>query len=185
MKFIINLFGTGVRFWECQIDQDMYDDMNRIREKHNVDWEKILFDLHFLNHYGYNHWSELSSTQSKTGFLLTAHNIIEVKQKGKLITRLKSNELDNSQVLFPLYRTKENSKSESNLNNDVQLKLIQFEKGLIAKFAFQTDMFSIDTLEFNLENMDTMNFLESISFNSSKLDILLEDTVIVGTKVIL
>lgn len=185
MKYIINLFGTGIRFWDCQIDRNIFDDMSKIKLKHIVEWENLLFNLDFLKHYGFEHWSELSPTPPKTGFLLTAHNIIEVKQKGKLITRFKSNELDNSQVLFPLYRTKENPKSESNLNNDVQLKLIQFEKGLIAKFAFQTDMFSIDTLEFNLEKMESMKFLESICFNSSKLEIVLEDTVIVGTKVIL
>lgn len=153
--------------------------------KHIAEWENLLFDLDFLKHYDFEHWIELSSTPPKIGFLLTVHNIIEIKQKGKFITRFKTNELDKSQVLFPLYQTKENRKPEPTLNNDLQLKLIQFEKGLIAKFVFQSDMFSIDTLEFNLEKMESMNFLESICFNSSKLEIVLEDNVIVGTKVIL
>lgn len=159
--------------------------MKKIKLKHNVEWENLFFDFDFLNHYGFNHWSELSRTPPKVVFLINSSNLIEIKQAGKLITRFKSNELDQHQVLFPLYRTKENRKPEPTLNNEVQLKLIQFEKGLIAKFVFQSDKFSIDTLEFNLDKIESLNFLESICFDSSKLEINLEDTVIVGTKVIL
>lgn len=184
MKFIINLFGSGIRFWECQIDQDIYDDMNRIREKHNVDWEKILFDLHFLNHYGYNHWSELSKCAPTTGFLLNSSNIIEIKQGGKLVSRFKSLELENSQVLFPLYNTVNAKKSKTTQTNGVHFNLIQYEKGLIAKLKFEAEIFSIQHVTFHIDTLESEIFLSSISVNSLPLYIAQEDTLIVGTKII-
>ncbi len=185
MKFIINLFGTGIRYWDCQIDQDMYDDMNRIRLKHNVDWEKILFDLDFLNHYGFNNWSELSNSDSITGFLLNSSNIIEIKQGGKLVSRFKSSELDHSQVLFPLYNTVNAKKSKTKQTNGVHFKLVQYEKGLIAKLKFEAEIFSIQDVTFQIDTMQSEIFLSKISVNSLPLDIAQEDNLIIGTKIIL
>ena len=51
MNYIINLFGTGIRYWHCEVDQDMFDEMNRIRIKNQVEWEIVLFNLEFLNYY--------------------------------------------------------------------------------------------------------------------------------------
>jgi len=68
--------------------------MKKIKLKHNVEWENLFFDFDFLNHYGFNHWSELSRTPPKVVFLINSSNLIEIKQAGKLITRFKSNELD-------------------------------------------------------------------------------------------
>jgi hypothetical protein len=185
MKFIINLFGTGIRFWECQIDQDIYDDMNKIRIKHNVDWEKILFDLDFLQHYGFNNWSELSNSDSITGFLLNSSNIIEIKQGVKLVSRFKSNELDHSQVLFPLYNTVNAKKSQTKQTNGVHFKLLQYEKGLIAKLKFEAEIFSINDITFYIDTIQSEIFLSSIYVHSMPLDIVQEDTLIVGTKIIL
>jgi hypothetical protein len=41
MNYIINLFGTGIRYWHCEVDQDMFDEMNRIRIKNQVEWEYV------------------------------------------------------------------------------------------------------------------------------------------------
>jgi hypothetical protein len=30
MSYIINLFGTGIRYWNCEGAQKVFDDMNRI-----------------------------------------------------------------------------------------------------------------------------------------------------------
>lgn len=141
MKYVINLFGTGIRVWSCQIDHEVFDDMTKIKLKHHVEWENLLFNLDFLNHYGFNHWSELSRNKPKTGFLLKTDNFIEIKQSSKRIAHFKSIELDEKQVLFPLYRTEHVLKSEPSIENHVCFKLLQFEKGLIGKFRFSGDFF--------------------------------------------
>jgi len=66
MGYIINLFGTGIRYWNCEVAQEVFDDMNRIRGKNQVAWEQVLFDLDFLNHYGFGHWSELAKSSDQT-----------------------------------------------------------------------------------------------------------------------
>jgi hypothetical protein len=141
MKYVINLFGTGIRYWDCHVEKEIFDEMSKIKLKHNVEWENLLFDLDFLQHYGFDHWSELSPNSPRIGFLLKTENTIEIKQGSKLITRFKSSELDEKQVLFPLYQTKEAAIPERSIENHIYLKLLQLEKGLISKYCFQTDVF--------------------------------------------
>src|SRR5574343_120264 len=168
MKYVINLFGTGIRYWDCHVEKEIFDDMSKIKLKHN----------------GFDHWSELSSNSPRIGFLLKTENTIEIKQGGKLITRFTSSELDEKQVLFPLFRTKLVATSAQGIENHIYIKLLQLEKGLIAKYRFQTDIFSLENLMFNLATIDTFDFLESIQLNSVPLDIVQEDTLIIGTKII-
>jgi len=184
MNYIINLFGTGIRLWDCQIDKDQFDDMNTVRMKHNANWENLLFDFDFLKHYGYNHWSDLSTKSPQIGFLLNPYNIIEIKHSGKLVLRFKSVDLDFNQVLFPLYQTTLIKKENIHHPNEVQLKLIQFEKGLIAKYKYETEMFKIEEVSFNLDKIHSDIFLDSISVNSIQLNISQDDTVVIGTKII-
>jgi hypothetical protein len=184
MNYIINLFGTGIRYWNCEIGIDMFNDMNQRIQKHNVKWEDLLFDLEILNHYGFEHWSRLSSNPANVGFLLEAWNRIEIKQESKLITRFKATDLKTELTLFPLYQAvfiKESTEDKADIKS---FKLIQMEKGLIGKYKFQSGKFSIDQLEYILSSIDKKQFLLHIKVEDRILVTSQEDNVIIGGEVL-
>lgn len=183
MNYIINLFGTGIRYWNCEIGIDMFNDMNQRIQKHNVKWEDLLFDLEILNHYGFEHWSRLSSKPANVGFLLEARNRIEIKQESKLITRFKANDLKTELTLFPLYQTvfiKESTEDKADIKS---FKLIQMEKGLIGKYKFQSENFSIVQLAFTLSSIEKKQFLLQMKVEDRILVSSQEDNVITGGEV--
>jgi hypothetical protein len=188
MNYIINLFGTGIRYWNCELDQTVFDDMNRIRMKNQVEWEQVLFDLDFLSHYGFAHWSELSKSPAQPGteaaqrgFLLDPQNRIEIKQGGKLLSRFRANELDTAATLFPLYSTSYREEEHEATPTKTSFQLIQFEKGLIGKFKFEADHFSIDQLHYVLSRIGNNTFLSHIQLGEQFLESSQEDCVVVGS----
>jgi hypothetical protein len=183
MNYIINLFGTGIRYWNCELPIDVFNDMNQRIQKHNVRWEDMLFDLEILNHYGFEHWSRLSSKPANVGFLLEAQNRIEIKQESKLITRFKAIDLKTESTLFPLYQTvfiKESTEEKADIKS---FKLMQMEKGLIGKYKFQSEIFSIDQLEYTLSSIEKKQFLLQIQIEDRILVSSQEDNVITGGEV--
>jgi hypothetical protein len=157
--------------------------MTRIQIKQKVGWEQLLFDFDFLKHFGYNHWSALSNQSEQTGFLLDPQNRFEIKQGSKFIARFRANELTNDETLFPLYQTvckplDYTPKTESKI-----IMIIQMEKGLIGKYNFEADLISINDLTFEMTEIDDLTYLSSVSFKEIKLAKKHDDTIIVGTKV--
>ncbi len=184
MNYIINLFGTGIRYWNCELTIDVFNDMNQRIQKHNVRWEDMLFDLEILNHYGFEHWSKLSSKPENVGFLLQPQNRIEIKQESKLITRFKATDLKTESTLFPLYQTvfiKESTEDKADIKS---FKLIQMEKGLIGKYRFQSEKFSIDQLSFTLSSIEKKQFLLHFKVEDRILVSSQEDNVIIGVEVL-
>jgi hypothetical protein len=159
--------------------------MNLIRVKHQATWEEILFDIDFLNHFGYAHWENLSVQKEEIGFLLDPTNKIEIKQGAKTVARLFSNKLLNSETLFPLYNTQETTLTLKNRDEYQVFYLIQLETGLIGKFQFETSQFSIEDLTFNLGKLDQFSFLKNIHFQNTPLTSISEDSLIVSSKVIM
>jgi hypothetical protein len=184
MNYIINLFGTGIRYWNCELPIDVFNDMHQRIQKHNVRWEEMLFDLEILNHYGFEHWSKLSPIPANVGFLLQPQNRIEIKQESKLITRFKAIDLKTESTLFPLYQTvfiKESTKDKADIKS---FKLIQMEKGLIGKYKFQSEKFSIDQLGFTLSSIEKKQFLLQIKVEDRILGSSQEDNVIIGGEIL-
>lgn len=180
-NFIINLFGTGIRYWTCEIPKCKFEEMEKIKDQHNVEWEHLLFDFDFLNRFGYNHWDEMSKYPEQVGFLLNKENRIEVKLKSKLITRFFAQELMNQETLFPLYQT---SFTDLNFVTDptkTSFLLLQFEKGLIGKFKFEAEHFSIDQVHYVLSRIGNNTFLSQIQLGEQFLESSQEDCVVVGS----
>ncbi len=183
-KFIINLFGIGVRYWNCEIPIQIYEEMNKIRLNHKVEWECILFDFDFLKHFGLNHWSELSSNSEQIGFLLDPQNRIEIKMGAKFIARFRAIDLNNTGTLFPLFKTKL-SNSQRNKKPFIELfELIHFEKGLIAKYQFDAENFKIEDLEFHLAHIGDFLILKNIENNNGIIKKTKDDSLTISMKVI-
>ena len=84
MGYFLNFFGEGFRFWECYIPEKQFIEFNRLKKKHNREWGNLFFDLDFLAHFGYSHWSDLSERKEVRGFQIIEHNTIEIKLQNKI-----------------------------------------------------------------------------------------------------
>jgi len=183
-KFIINLFGIGVRYWHCEIPIHIYEDMNKIRLNHKVEWENLLFDFDFLKHYGFKHWSELSSHTERIGFLLEPCNRIEIKMGAKFIARFKAVELNNTEILFQLFNTKLSNSERNKKPMFESFELINFEKGLIAKYQFDAENFKFEDLEFHLDSIGDSPILINIKNGNRIIKKTGDDSLTIATKVI-
>lgn len=182
-NFIINLFGTGIRYWFCELPIEMYDEMKLFKEKNQVGWENLLFDFDFLNHFGFNHWSELSNSSEQIGFLLTPENRIEIKSGAKFISRFRAIDLNNSGTLFPLFNTIVSDRIVETNPTTKSFILLLYEKGLIAKYQFITDHFEIEDFEFQLESFEATLILKNINYRSAPIPSIGDDSLTISTKV--
>ena len=183
MSFLLNLFGTGIRYWICDIPSEQYNEMEQIRVKHSVKWEELISDFDFLKHYGYAHWSELSSFPEQKGFYLNAQNKLEIKEKNRFIARFKADELLNTIALFPLYKTI-NLPSDFPCNPATERLIIkQEETGLFAKYELFTEELLIEKLQFQLEITEHNSLLTRITYPGIYIVEQKEDTLITGISI--
>jgi hypothetical protein len=180
VSFLLNLFGTGIRYWICDIPTEQFNEMEQIRVKHSVEREELLCDFDFLKHYGYAHWSELSSYPEQKGFYLNSHNKAEIKEKNRFIARFKAEELMNTNALFPLYKTFNLHSNFPNHPATERLIIKQEETGLFAKYELFTEDFLIEELQFQLEITEQYSLLTGIKYPEISIIEQKEDTVITG-----
>ncbi len=184
--YFVNLFGNGIRYWNCDLPHDVFIAMDEARRKREEKWETLLFDTDFLMSFGILHWQHLSETGEKRAFSLSRDNRIEIKQKSKFIDKFKSIDLLGEESLFPKYST-------SLKNEDVPLKeghqrmvLVHYEVGLFAKFEFNTPSFEVDHLRFVMVDPIpgiTQQWLCGIELNGSTLTSVKNDVLFRGSTV--
>jgi len=186
MRYFINLFGESLRYWTCDISQETYNFMRKIKDENQCTWEYLFFDFDFLNSFGFNHWSELSEHPQNQGFLIGETNRIEVKENTKKILKITTQDLVNQKTLFPIYQVSFSNQSLPQLSFK-RFVLIQFETGQFAKYSFFSDSFDINKLDFQVQQLDFGTFnqlLMAINYNNKRLELIQEDTVIIKMSVI-
>jgi hypothetical protein len=183
VTFIINLFGIGIRYWVCDIPMVLFEEMELIRINLKVEWEELLFDFDFLQHFGFSHWSELSQFPEKIGFLLDSQNRIEIKHGAKFVARFRSHELLNYETLFPLFRTNHSEIIIEQKQDFRRLILIQYEKGLVGKYKIPSDFLNMNEVEFHLKAMNGLLFLSEITYQKQSLKSTGNDTLCFSSKV--
>jgi len=117
----------------------------RDEARKELPWELVLFNLEFLNHFGFNQWSELSSSKERIGFYLAQRNIIEIKKGNKRLARFYANELSESNLLFPFYNT-----VECKIVNESSLTLLEYETGFIMSYSTKVEKSRMDDLIFHI-----------------------------------
>jgi hypothetical protein len=185
LDYILNQFGTGIRYWVCNLENELFQKMNEFRLHNQVEWEQLLFDFDFLQRFGFNHWYELTNKPESIGFLINSYNKMEIKIGSKFITRFKSFELLNQETFFPLFKTTFfDLKIEQNRNIQSFI-LIQFETGLIGKYKIHSKDFLMDDLEFHCCQLNGMSFISQLYFRNQILKSTKNDSVSTSSMVIL
>jgi hypothetical protein len=167
----INMYGDGVRVWLCHVKKDLLLRMDEARK--HLPWEFVLFDLEFLNHFGFDHWSQLSPKKEQLGFYLTEKNIIEIKQGNKKLSRFYSSELTENNLLFPIYNT-----IESIIEKESSFILIEKETGLIMSYSINAEKIQMDDLLFHISPLQNKLILSTISYRNTNLIVSKTDTVV-------
>ena len=188
MSFIINLFGEGARYWICHIPVDRFNEFKHIKEKNDISWETLLFNLDFLAHFGYKHWSELSDEPEIKGFFIKSQNTIEIKEKKRMIMKIKAHQILNIESLFDLYSTEEVSINFESKENHQSILISQVETGLFAKYALNKTSFNIDDLLFSITDVnynETNQMILNLSYENKTLIPSNEDTLIRSFKVVI
>ncbi len=179
MKHKINIYGEGVRIWLCHVEDELFQKMNRARKE--LPWESVLFDLEFLEHFGFQHWSELAKTKEQIGFYLTERNIIEIKKGNKRLSKFFANDLIATNLLFPMYDTIQTQFVNS---DDCSFVLLEYETGLVMSYSIESDNLIMDELTFELASIQGETLLSGIRYKNKILGISKSDTVVRGNNVI-
>lgn len=180
----INLFGTGIRYWECELPQSTYEQMEQVRLERNTTWEYLLFDFAFLAKFGYKHWSEMAPQKEQAGLILDPMNRIEIKQAQRIISRFKAIELTGGDTLFPLHNV---SNTAIKIQSDETVKrfiLAQLEKGLIGKFQLTSPSFDVNELLYETKTIQHYQFLSNIRYIGQPLRNKKDDSVCTSSMVI-
>jgi hypothetical protein len=175
----INMYGDGVRIWLCHLEDELFSKMNKVRK--HLPWEAVLFDLEFLNHFGFNHWSELSPSKEQLGFYLSQRNSIEIKHGNKRLSRFYASELLGSNSLFPIYLTVETTMDKL---EDCSFVLLEYETGLMMSYSVNADQLVMDDLRFQLISLLGNSLLSGMIHKSNQLTVSKTDTVVRGNTII-
>ncbi|MFN5911195.1 MAG: hypothetical protein ACK45H_07680 [Bacteroidota bacterium] len=183
--YIINLFGEGIRYWICDLEDPLWEPLTHYKMTHQINWNDLLVDLSLLKKFGILHWSELAVEQERSGLLINATNRIEIKKGSRTLERLYADELMHSKTLFPKFRT-----ALREFKTDIQRNpiIVQFETGLVAKFRIDEDGLLIDNLNFCLERPfpgQPETVFTTLEYKGSKLRKEREDTVVRGFQVLI
>lgn len=181
------MFGTGIRFWLCQIPNDVFGMIQKVQRREHEDLENLLFNLEFLNQLGYEHWSDLHVVDSGRGFLLDAKNKIEIKLKSKLLKRINATELVHSPLLIDPYRVVENKDFFLKEKGFQRVVLLQTETGKFGQFEMELDSFDIDKLTFQLNYLRIhqvigASFVHGIEYDEQQLIGQKDDMLTLGNR---
>jgi len=155
-----------------------YAIMTDYKKLSNKSWCELFFDFDFLKQFKRNHWSELANVEEK-GFLINSQNLIEIRKKNKLLEKFSSIQLVLQNTIFPLYQT---SIAPIKFDKPNQFAIIQFEKGLIAKYEIKSVKLDLNKLLFNLVKSEKNEFLpfhlNEINYLENKIENKMDDSLI-------
>ena len=174
------MFGNGIRVWVCDIENSLFLDMEK--QLNGQSWDLAIVDYDFLKHFGYYHWSELSSHPEIIGLELSSSSRIEIKRTSKKLGGFKGVDLVEQQALFPMYNTI--LKSTCSIpSGKKRLLILENETGQTHSFKIELDEVLMNQLEFQIQEFGSRFYCTGIAFNNQLLVSDRNDTVMRGLNV--
>lgn len=188
--YTINFFGTGMHYWICKIPILEYLALEKIKNENHETFESLLFDLEFLNEFGYSHWSKIHVIHFGSGLLSAPKNFIEIRKGNRRIGKISTETIVHGNQLFDLYAKQNNVCSHINFDvNFKYLVLIQFNTGLVRKYRINTEKLNMDLFLFYINSLPrgtnfNYDWLTALSYDGLMLDLIVEDVAVTGNRVI-
>ena len=111
-----------------------------------------------------------------TGLLNTPKNQIEIVLDGKKIIKLHIKDLNQEQLLFPLYNLQ---KTEITENYSPGIYVEQKAIGFIASYEIKVEHFSIEELQFHLLQLNDKLLLQKPSYQNKKVLFRKKETLLI------
>ena len=187
--YIINCFGSGIRYWLCRIPKGEFVAMDEYRLKNQCNWVDIFFNLEVLGEFGYNDWESIHLLQEGKGWLLKKGNWIEIKKERKKRKILVEEFVGNGFVFDFFNKDLDRSKILKE-EGFIDLALVQIESGLVFKFEIMEEQLDMDKMKFQMnyhplsEKLE-MDWVSGISYDGLNLNETKEDSLTRESKVIL
>ena len=185
----INMFGSGIRYWVCEIPMDEFISIQKIRDHFKIEYENIFFDLELLEKIGFSNWENIHCVDKGRGFIIKERNRIEIKRKAKLLKSFDSSELIYSPLLLEQHKIIYDDFNRLKNDDFKLIALIQFEVGSFFRFNCDVENFDVNKLHFVL-NYDKIHlsigeqFVSDLVYDFTKLKQMKEDVVCTGNQVV-
>jgi hypothetical protein len=173
----INLFGEQWTLHKVYLNTIEKEYFNNIAFRLKLPLHKALLDPFFYYHLRLNSIPSLDKLPGEkiSGLLNSNKNQIEIWLDGKKIRKLKIEELNQDQYLFPLYNT---TKSKIENTKITGIYIEQKEIGFIGSYEFKIENFKIENLQFNLIELDNQLLLQNITYPNCKTIFKKKETVL-------
>ena len=143
----INFYGSGIRYWICEIPLEEFKVLENDREKLETVWEQLFFDLEYLEEKGYDSWESIHLLEKGKGWLMADRNRMEIRigRKKRTVTM---NDFLGEDALFDPYK-KEVIAFEIEKREGYQyVLLVQMDTGTINKYQLERSSIDTDRLLF-------------------------------------
>lgn len=174
----INFHGESWTLKKFECNEGDLSACLKVADKMKSSLPQALLDPFFYYYLKIQHIPSVEHLPGKkwTGLLNTPKNQIEIILDGKKIKKLHIKDLNQEQLLFPLYnihRTEITEKYSSGIY--IEQKAI----GFIASYEIKVDNFSIDDLQFNLLQFNDKQLLQKPVYQNKKVLFRKKETLLI------
>lgn len=174
----INLHGESWTLKKFECNEEDLSACLKVANKMKRSLTQALLDPFFYYYLKIHNIQSLEHLPGKkwTGLLNTPKNQIEIILDGKKIKKLHIKDLNQEQLLFPLYNI---HKTEITENFNTGIYIEQKAIGFIASYEIKIDHFSIDDLQFHLLKLNDKQLLQKPIYQNKKVRIWKKETLLI------
>lgn len=174
----INLHGESWMLRKFECNDERLNECLEVADKMKVPLFKALLDPFFYYYLKIPSIPSVEHLPGKkwTGLLNTPKNQIEILLDGKKLKRLHFNDLNQEQLLFPLYNT---HKTEIIEQYSPGIYVEQKSIGFIASYEIKMEEFTIEALQFHLLQFNDKQLLQKPSYQNRKVFFRKKETLLI------
>jgi hypothetical protein len=174
----INLHGESWTLKKFECSEEDFRECLKVAAKMKVPLVKAVLDPFFYYYLKIPTIQSVEHLPGKkwAGLLNTPKNQIEILLDGKKISKLHIKDLNQEQLLFPLYNV---HKTEIKENYSPGIYVEQKAIGFIASYEIKLDSFTIDELEFNLVQFNEKQLLQKPTYQNKKVLFRKKETLLI------
>jgi hypothetical protein len=174
----INLHGESWTLKKFECSEEHLCDCMKVAARMKLPLMKALLDPFFYYYLNIPSIPSVEHLPSSTisGLLNSSKNQIEILLDGKKIKKLHINDLDQEQLLFPLYTV---HKTEIIKDYSPGIYVEQKAIGFIASYEIKLDHFTIDDLQFNLFQFNDKQLLQKPTYQNKNFLFRKKETLLI------
>lgn len=174
----INFHGESWMLKKFECNDESLKECSKVADKMKVPLFKALVDPFFYYYLKIPSIPSVEHLPGKkwTGLLNTAKNQIEILVDGKKLKKLHFNDLNQEQLLFPLYNT---HKTEITEQYSPGIYVEQKAIGFIASYEIKIEDFTIEELQFHLLIFNEKQLLQKLSYQNKKVMFRKKETLLI------